>query len=468
MKIVFVAHGPYFSELYYHLYNAFKSHEINVEFITNSNLFERFMKNRSINVVNIRNYFEKYSKKYSEEKLSKYLSKYGIPDFTAFCFDEIQRYKLNRELLKVDVFCHLAFFEDYFENNRPDCICNASEQLLSKTCEKVANKLGIIFLHPGGSVFPNTLYWDTSLMVNEWVRKDYLNKNLNEEEGKKVLEYVEKTKKEKPVIGGTINSVSLIRVVRRFINYTYNYILVERCKNYDYTPSQLIKTYIYSSLRQRFAKKYYSAPNFSEQYIFFPLHVPDDAQITFRAIPFYRQDKVVELCSKAIPDDYTLYVKEHPHGKGMIPLDWLKKIAYLSNVKLVPPDINAHDLIEHSDAIITINSDVGWEALLHYKPVIVLAKPFYSGLGLTFDLDFQNLNVKLTEDAGYLRKLSKKIREALTQGKVNKDKVHVLVNAVMKSVYFGCSFYDEEYDAENIKRITDSILDKYSEIKGRE
>lgn len=467
MKIVFIAHGWFFNELYYPLAKECEKRNINAEFLTNSYTFEKFMKKKDKKVINIRNLAKKYVKEYSEEKLLEYLNRYGISNFDAFCFDEIQRYGMDKENLKVEVYSHLAALEDYFKNNKPDCICNVSEQLLSKTCEKVANKNGIIFLHPAGSVFPNTFYWDTSLMIHTWVKKDYLNKNLTPDAEKRVSEYIEKTKRGKPVIGGISKGISLPEIARKFImNYIYNYFFIERCKNYDYTPLRLIKTYVLSSVRQKLAKKYYTMPNFEEKYIFFPLHVPDDAQITFRAVPFYRQDLVVELCSKAIPDGYALYVKEHPHGKGRIPLSWLKKIVSLSNVKLVPPDINAHDLIEHSNAIITINSDVGWEALLHYKPVVVLAKPFYSSLGVTFDLNFQNSRLGILEDDRYLNELSRKIQAALAQGKIDDDKIYMLVNTVMNSLYYGSSFYEERYDTTgNIKRIADTILDKYSQIR---
>jgi capsule polysaccharide export protein KpsC/LpsZ len=169
------------------------------------------------------------------------------------------------------------------------------------------------------------------------------------------------------------------------------------------------------------------------------------------------QDKLAELCAKNIPESYTLYVKAHPHGKGAIPVQWLKRMSLIPNVKLIAPDLNAHDLIINSQCIITVNSDVGWEALLYFKPVVVLAKPFYSGCGVTFDVN-------------NMEELSIKIEEALDIKEIEPEKVYRLVNAVMNSLYEG-AFHKKDspqlnHDVRNIKKVVDSILKKYEEISG--
>ena len=64
----------------------------------------------------------------------------------------------------------------------------------------------------------------------------------------------------------------------------------------------------------------------------------------------------------------------------------LKFISDLPNVKIVAPLLNAHDLIEKAKIICVINSTVGYEALMHEKPVITFGESFYSGKGVTLDV----------------------------------------------------------------------------------
>ncbi|GAI05349.1 unnamed protein product, partial [marine sediment metagenome] len=198
--------------------------------------------------------------------------------------------------------------------------------------------------------------------------------------------------------------------------------------------------------------------------------MPYDAQITLRAPHFQEQHKAVTLCAQSIPEGYTLYVKEHPHAKGAIPLGWLERMVSSPNVKLVDPDINAHKMIANSQCIITINSDVGWEALLHYKPVVVLANPFYGHLGLTFDVDcFRYSGVsRVTYDEKSETRLPATIREALAQERTDEEKVIRLVNAVMKSLYPGF-FYKRRgefnTDVSNAENIVDSMLKEYSKLE---
>ena len=192
-------------------------------------------------------------------------------------------------------------------------------------------------------------------------------------------------------------------------------------------------------------------PQENELYIFFPLHVHNDAQTTLRAVQFFRQDYTAELISKSLPNGLKLYIKQHPHGAGLIPFKQINKIANLPNTRLVPPDINSHDLIEKSQAVITINSDVGWEGILHQKPVVVLDKPFYSHKGITFDVD----------DVIDLRTY---IEKAISAKKIPKDKILTVVHAVLESQYPGSFFkpgtVDFNLDKENIRKITQSAINE--------
>jgi len=46
-----------------------------------------------------------------------------------------------------------------------------------------------------------------------------------------------------------------------------------------------------------------------------------------------------------------------------------------------------HGLIREARAVVVIGSTVGLEALLYSKPVMTLGQPYYSGYGVTLDID---------------------------------------------------------------------------------
>lgn len=83
---------------------------------------------------------------------------------------------------------------------------------------------------------------------------------------------------------------------------------------------------------------------------------------------------------------------------GRNPVGMLRRLTRPANVRLVGPYTSSHDLIQRARAIVVISSTVGLEALLYARPVMTLGQPFYSGYGLTVDVDsFRGIQGKLGE-----------------------------------------------------------------------
>nr|WP_286198180.1 hypothetical protein [Salinisphaera sp. G21_0] len=66
---------------------------------------------------------------------------------------------------------------------------------------------------------------------------------------------------------------------------------------------------------------------------------------------------------------------EHGHIKGVTD----------TRVKVLADKVNAQSLFPHFDKVYVVTSQLGFEALLHNKPVVCFGVPFYSGWGLTDD-----------------------------------------------------------------------------------
>jgi len=120
-------------------------------------------------------------------------------------------------------------------------------------------------------------------------------------------------------------------------------------------------------------------------------------------------------------------------------------------VVLLHPQTHSHELIQKSSGTIVINSTVGFESILYQKPVVVLGKPFYKGLGLTVDVD----------DYFYLPEA---LRQALNLGEIHYESVLAFINALRNESYPGT--YGDTSE-QNILAVTDSILGYLEKVLSR-
>ena len=123
-------------------------------------------------------------------------------------------------------------------------------------------------------------------------------------------------------------------------------------------------------LKQRnYFKNKLSVP-LPKKYIFIPLQVNTDTQVLVHSGYENIQDFIshVEKTFYDEQNNVSLVFKPHPMDKGM---------EYTFDSRSIVVDSDTNKLIQGSEFIITINSTVGFEAIQHYKVVIVLGEAFY-------------------------------------------------------------------------------------------
>lgn len=126
--------------------------------------------------------------------------------------------------------------------------------------------------------------------------------------------------------------------------------------------------------------------NLPDHYLFIPFQVNTDSQIT-RFSPWikdmYDLVKKINQVSMAMGINSPEFVfKLHPASDE----DYSLLIKGIDNNKihfLTDNLITTNELVQHADAVITVNSTVGIEALMAHKKVIVLGEAFYNIEGLT-------------------------------------------------------------------------------------
>jgi len=125
-----------------------------------------------------------------------------------------------------------------------------------------------------------------------------------------------------------------------------------------------------------------------ENFIFLPFQVQDDTQVLLYSPHFKSMEELVNCVVAGVKqynlihgEDLWVVAKEHPSDFGRVDYSSLKAKYQNDNI-LFLRFYSTPDLIAQARGIITLNSTVGIESLVHHKPVITLGNSFYNVDGL--------------------------------------------------------------------------------------
>lgn len=165
----------------------------------------------------------------------------------------------------------------------------------------------------------------------------------------------------------------------------------------------------------------------SHRYVFFPLQYPIESRLTVFSPEFYDQLFLIEYVSRILPHGVKLFVKQHPNHVGQQSPSTIRRLARKDNVSFLSPSFNAHEAIEHADAVLVTNNTVGFETLFHRTPLVVLGRAFYEDVPAAIRVD-------------ELSKLPQELAAAI-DGTISEE-------AVLASVY---SLYTATYPGKQIQ-----------------
>ena len=167
--------------------------------------------------------------------------------------------------------------------------------------------------------------------------------------------------------------------------YQVQYFFQEHKEIYYYLYGNPIKSSLNNVIRNfkrkvrlNIINKYYSKIESSESYFLYPLHFHPESSTSVLAKEYTDELNVIENISKNLPFGKLLYVKDHMSAAGYSTMAFYKKVSSLPNVKLLHYSENTKELIQGSEAVITLTSTVGYEALLLHKKVFLFGEVFYS------------------------------------------------------------------------------------------
>ena len=127
---------------------------------------------------------------------------------------------------------------------------------------------------------------------------------------------------------------------------------------------------------------------------------------------------------------------------GRNSLKLLRRLRRIPNARLLDPYTSSHDLMQQAQAIIVISSTVGLEALMYGKPVLTMGQPFYSGYGVTLDIDS-------------FREIREKVPQVL-DFKPDRERILQFLHAAMRRCYDGAPVLVDSSD-DNARRLARSL-----------
>lgn len=463
--IVFTINAIQFARYSYPLGKRLEEQGNKVTYVTYSKECIQFFRKRKANYSDI----IKGMKQFTLDKpflyyLDTFEKKYNIKSMNLVFLGDRNHTWMPQKKAAESLIRHFLYWERFLKEKQVDFILGGTERFINEVPRIVSKRFKTKHLVWKMPPIKNK-FIVTEDHMGHWTSLDrYWKKNkhksLTPTEEKKAKKFisnlVEKRKRSYLCFGK--NNITL-RDLWYFAKRLYVNAVIERGRNpYANLPRigwELFKKVV----RKRFVPRLYKKPPEGEKYIFYPLHLQVDAQIIVRAPQYVDQVALIENLAHFIPVGHKLYVKEHPNNVGGMPIRDLKRIKALPNVRLLPVNTHSHSLIENASAIITVNSTVGWEAMMYRKPVITLGTAFYDVSGLTHNVrDFYEISEIMKACIKEDQETDKKKKEKREQTLLR------FVHAVLGNVYEGNivtegKYWDAYMQDENLQKVTNGILD---------
>jgi len=281
---------------------------------------------------------------------------------------------------------HFRALERVFDDLRPDVVVpEVGNETIRVASHLIGLARGIPVLFLLYTIFPNPLRLYVDTLHAPIVPQDEV-RELSPEE----REEVEAFRRDFLARAAPIREHRRVPIELRRVGIFAGHVQRRRGddRDNDYLrPGRLLRQNASDWVRARAVRPLYDELDAKRPFVYFPLHVTDDYKIK-RIIPHtVDQASLVEQVADALPFGYDLVLKEHPMSVGRNSPALLRRLRGRPNVRLVGPFASTHALIRQSVAVAVISSTVGLEALLHEQPVLTLGQPFYSGFGVTLDVD---------------------------------------------------------------------------------
>ncbi|MFN7951154.1 MAG: hypothetical protein U0610_05480 [bacterium] len=149
------------------------------------------------------------------------------------------------------------------------------------------------------------------------------------------------------------------------------------------TSWQIARQFLVPKLAARLEPGDRVEPRELGRYVFVPLQVHDDTQVLVNSDRIRDMEALVSAVARALPADLRLVVKPHPMDRGRSRSSGVRRaLAALGSRATLVRHAPSMELVRHAQCVVTLNSTVGFEGLLHGRPVATLGAAWYAKRGL--------------------------------------------------------------------------------------
>lgn len=121
--------------------------------------------------------------------------------------------------------------------------------------------------------------------------------------------------------------------------------------------------------------------------ILFPLHYRPEASTSVLARYYENDLELIKNIAFSMTSNSKLIVKEHASALGIRNLRFYRQVLSLPNTLLLAPEFNVASNLSKFDAVITLTSTVGFEAVQVGVPVFLLGNTFYANYSGVVKID---------------------------------------------------------------------------------
>lgn len=345
----------------------------------------------NVHMWEVSSYFKAHWDEFTMESLKKYEEKYECAPVWRYIYTD--RYLINRDH---DYCVHIAaglfqFFEELYANNNIDFYYDeAISTLHTYVAYIVGNHYGVKYISQmlarGAGVDREYHYYiDEPYQRDIELPENYLDLEYTEEELAKANDYLtefeeknmqpacmDRAVRDRPRLRWRMFKAPVLYFYLKFNKYNndpYFYIFYHHEKD-AWDEIRNYKNY-------KKTKDYAVAPDYSQKFVYFPLHFQPEASTLVCAPKYEKQLTFIDACAKSLPADTKLYIKEHPNMLGARAIGFYEELKSMPNVVLVDPWENSKELIKHCEAVMTLTGTVGFEAMLLRKPVFLFGNIIY-------------------------------------------------------------------------------------------
>ncbi len=118
-----------------------------------------------------------------------------------------------------------------------------------------------------------------------------------------------------------------------------------------------------------------------EGFVFVPLQLANDSVIALKSFPEPYLDGMALAVAALAASGAEVVVKRHPHCADPRVERWLASLPPGARVTAA----SIHAILPRARCVVTLNSGVGFEALLHLRPVVTLGRADYAPVAVALD-----------------------------------------------------------------------------------